>query len=194
MKKNLKSTRYCLLMLSLVGLLIASCGKDNSQINYGSNLIYMPQAAQAVNAGNSAYNIPGNQTDPRTYNFTRNGANIEIFLGVYLSGKIVDNPFGVDITTKPDTINTLISSGGLGSQVILMPSNIFVLPSHIDVYKGQNEANFKLSIDTGTLRSYTGQNLAVAVNIANPTVYKLNATLCTTIILLNVNSVFALLK
>jgi len=194
MKKNLKNTRYCLLMVSLVSLFIASCGKDDSHINYGSNLIYMPQAAQAVNAGNSAYNIPGNQTDPRTYNFTRNGANIEIFLGVYLSGKIVDNPFGVDITTKPDTINTLISSGGLGSQVILMPSNIFVLPSHIDVYKGQNEANFKLSIDTGTLRSYTGQNLAVAVNIANPTVYKLNATLCTTIILLNVNSVFALLK
>ena len=194
MKKNLKNIRYCLLMVSLLSLFIASCGKDDSRINYGSNLIYMPQAAQAVNAGNSAYNIPGNQTDPRTYNFTRNGANIEIFLGVYLSGKIVDNPFGVDITTKPDTINTLISSGGLGSQVILMPSNIFVLPSHIDVYKGQNEANFKLSIDTGTLRSYSGQNLAVAVNIANPTVYKLNATLCTTIILLNVNSVFALLK
>ena len=192
MKINFKNRTLHLFMVSLTSLLMVSCGVDDSQVNYGSNLIYMPQQSQAVNSSSASYNVPGTEVDLRTFNYKKDGSNIDVFLGIECAGKLVNKAFSADITTKPDTINLLIAAGKLGENVILMPSDMFTLPSHIDVIDGKSQATFSLSIDTLKLKTYSGKKLALAVSLANPTSYSLNSSLSTTIVLVNVNSLFGI--
>ena len=192
MKINFKNRTLHQLMVCLISLLLVSCGVDDSQVNYGYNLIYMPQQSQAINSSSVSYNVPGKEVDPRTFNYKKNGSNIDVLLGIECSGKVVNKTFSVDITTKPDTINSLIAAGTLGKNVILMPSDMYTLPSHIDVAEGKNQATFSLSIDSVKLKSYSGKKLALAVALNNPTTFSLNAPLSTTIVLVTVNSIFGI--
>ena len=190
MKKNIIKIAFQLFAYVISCFLFASCGEADSQLNYGINNIYMPQQAQTSSLSNVSYNVPGTEIDPRTFNFKREGSNINVFLGIKCSGKDVLKAFGADIITNPDTINLLITTGKLGKNVILMPSDIYTLPSHIDVPLGKSEANFNLSIDTVKLRAFAGMKLALAVSLVNPSMYQLNSSLSTTIILVSVNPIF----
>lgn len=189
MKPNIKI--LCITLLSMAIGSLSSCKKDDSKIAYGMSDIYMPQASNISGGVNNDYPVPSG-TDSSTYNYIIDTVNgkVDIILGASVSGEASSGGFTVNINTAADTINQLIAAGTLDSTTILMPASVYTLPSSLTVAPGQTGNTFFLSVDIAQLKQsqYAGKVLALAVALANPTKYQLNASISTTIVLVNVNS------
>ena len=185
MKPNIK-------ILFAVLLLVAACKKDDSKIIYGPSNIYMPQAINVSGGVTNDYPVP-NGTDTSTYNYVIDTVNhkADIILGAALSGEAASAGYTVDIQTNADTIAQLLATDVLDTTTtLLMPASLYTLPSSLTVAPGKTENTFFLSVDIAQLKQsqYAGKTLALAVKLANPSKYQLNAGISTTIVLLNVDA------
>jgi len=177
---------FFFLLLCAAGFM--GCEKNDSAAAFGVPTIYMPQAT--VSGGNNAnYPVPsGLDSATRNYVDDPKGGMLDVLLGVSRSGKVSNEAFAVDIKVNKDTINQLITAGMLDPSTILMPDDVYSLPSSVSVAAGHSSEYFFLALDKGKLKTYAGKKLAIAVGLANPSKYRLNPTLSTTIVIVNVNA------
>lgn len=175
--------------LCLFAFMLLACNKEETK--YGITNIFMPQAVNMSGGINANYTIPSG-TDSSTYNYQLDAQNkkINIILGVSRAGMQANEAFSVNIVTKTDTINQLLTSGILDTTTILMPSAMYTLPTDIAVAAGKSEATFNLSVDIDQIKQsqYAGKKLALAVSISSKGKYEVAPSLATTIVIVNVDA------
>ena len=80
---------------AMSAMLAVSCQKGDGEADYGNSLIYIPQAT--VSAGiDNYYNVPSGGAE-NTLNFGTTETDVDIYLGVMLSGKKAGSGFSVNI-------------------------------------------------------------------------------------------------
>jgi len=178
----------CFVLLTGVYL---SCKKDDSKLDYGYSKIYMPQAIFKSGGVNNNYPVPSG-TDSSTYNYEvdTKANRLNVILGASLSGPGT-GAFSVDVKADNDTIQKLFTTKVLDTALYkLMPAAMYTLPTNLTVDANVKSATFFLSIDIGQLKldQYAGKYLVLAVKLANPSKYELNASLSSTIVIIDVNA------
>lgn len=186
--KPIKNIIYSVVVLSV--FIFVSCEKDDSKIDWGIAKIYMPQASLVSGGLNNNYPVPLS-SGPGVKNYTIDssgtGNNINVILGVYRSGLQELKQYSVEVTVKNDTITQLITNSTL-QNAVLLPADAYTLPATINVPDGERETTFNLSINRNKLLQdpiYSGKKLALAVSITNPSMYELNTSLSTTIVIVS---------
>jgi len=182
--KRIFHTSAILVALLSVALLL-SCEKNDQDLDYGDAKIYMPQG---LSSGLN-YQVPkGLDSASRNYTLDTKNNQLNVILGVARSGKTTDEGYSVNISTKPDTINTLIASNVL-TNTVLLPAGLYKLPGNISVPEGQSAGTFLLSIDAAQLKSgYSGKKVALAVAISSPSKFALSAVNNKVIVIIDVNA------
>lgn len=188
MKLNIK---IVLLFIGVTGIVWVSCRKDDSSKDYGFSKIYMPQAIFKSGGVNNNYPVPSG-TDSSTYNYAVDNKDkkINIILGAAVSGP-GSGAYHVDIKVDNDTIQQLFNNKVLDTGLYkLMPADMYSVPAGLDVAAGAKGGTFYLSVNIAQLKQdkYVGKYLVLAVKIANPTQYELNAALSTTIVIIDINA------
>jgi hypothetical protein len=168
-------------------LAMASCTKPDSEQDFGTTSIYMPQAIIRSGGVNNQYPVPTG-TDSSTWNYRVDKASgkIEITLGAALSGP-GSEAFGADVRVDSDTLQRLFASGVFSATThVIMPATMYALPARVEGQKGARAGVFKLSVDHRALKAtgYAGKFLLVAVRLANPTTYPLNLSLSSSIVVI----------
>ena len=77
---------------------------------------------------------------------------------------------------------------GLFANGVLLEKNAYTIPSRITVPDGKNSASFFLTLDKAILSAdsrYAGKKLILAIKIQNPSRYKINTSLATTMIIVS---------
>lgn len=171
--------------LAAASVIFYSCDEPASEQEWGIAKVYMPQAS-LQSGSNHNYVVPSG-TNGFNKNYIIDNNSLNVVLGVYRSGLQPLEGFSVDIGTRADTVNQLLSDGVL-ADAILLPEDAYELPATISVPGGQREATFYLSINREKLQAdhpeAAGMDLVLAVNIANPSRYELNQSLSTTIVII----------
>lgn len=164
-------------MLVLPLLLANSCRRGDGDADYGNSYIYMPQAT--VNAGlDNHYNVPSGGAE-NTLNFEVSETDVEIYMGVLLSGKAESKGFSVNIVV--DEAKTGDAAASLGAAVL--PDSVYELPPYVDVAEGKNSEIFHLLVKKDFVAAAEGKYVLV-VGLADPSEYELspNATSVTVVI------------
>lgn len=160
--------RIISIIAALSTLLAVSCEKGDGDVDYGNSYIYIPQAT--ANGGiNNYYNVPSGGGE-NTYNFKANGENVDVFLGVLLSGKAEGKGFSVSIVESSDQSSE--AANALGASVL--PSSAYSLPTTVTVESGKNSASFALSLSKSFVQSESGIYV-LALGLANPSAYELSS-------------------
>lgn len=158
--------------LSLMIVTLFSCGEADSEKEWGSARIYMPQATY----GNNKYIVPnGGTIAQHNLNYAVSGDRVNIFLGVYRSGLMALEAYSVKINWSNP------SQAGY----TCLPEGVFTLPEQVSVISGNREKTFYLSVDLNFLRDNKGTNYSLAVSLSDPTNYSLNTDVSTTFVLIN---------
>jgi len=168
------------------------CTKDDANMDYGFTKIYMPQSVIRSGGTNNQYPVPTG-TDSSTWNYTIDKAKgkLNITMGASLSGPGMD-AYSVDIKVNNDTIQKLFNAKLLDPATnVIMPSNMFTIPSNLEVAQGKRSGFFTLSIDYVLLKSaaYRNKFLLVSVGFSNARTYELNAPLSTAIVVVDVSKI-----
>lgn len=184
MKLKIKSFIYASALIAVA--VFAGCEKNDKDLDYGDPKIYIPQSFTGAGLN---YTVPkGLDSASRNYIIDTKADRVNVLLGVLRSGQTNNDAYSVTITTKADTINTLISTNVL-TNTVLLPENMYKLPQTVSVPDGQSGASFLLSVDKTQLKAnYTGKKVALAVVASNPTKYKLNALNNKVIVIIDVNA------
>ena len=158
--------------LPLIMVTFCSCGEADSEKEWGSARIYMPQATY----GDNKYIVPNDGTATQhNLNYAVSGDRVNIFLGVYRSG-----------LTALEAYSVKISSGDAGqSGYTHLPEDVFTLPESVSVTAGNREKIFYLSVDLNFLRNNKGTNYSLAVSLSEPTNYELNPDISSSFVLIN---------
>lgn len=186
MKQITRHTVYFILFSIII--ISVSCKKQGNE-DWGITNVYMPQAAMSDGGRTNNYPVPWS-TANGTKNYVIDSVNnmVNIVLGVYRSGLQDKKSFSVEVAAKIDTTNKLITNGTVANAVIL-PSDVYTLPSTVTISKEQSEAIFYLKIDRKKLidkyPAYSGKKLILAVGIVNPSNFLVNTSLSTTIIIID---------
>ncbi len=180
-----------LLAVVITGVATISCEKAASEKEYGFQKIFMPQAIFKSGGTSNNYPVPSG-TDSSTYNYQvdTKDKKLNIILGAAVSGT-GNESFTVDIKVNNDTVQQLLSTNVLDPAVYkLMPASMYSLPANMEVEKGALSGSFNLSVDIAQLKldQYAGKYLVLAVQLANPSLYELNAALSTTIVIIDVDA------
>lgn len=178
-----------LLSVVLLACMFVACEKDASKTDFGSPLIYMPQA-QSTGGANLNYAVPSG-ADSATYNYKIDNQNnkVNVLLGVTRSGLQNLDAYSVSISANTDTIVQMLAANVLNpATTMVLPANSYTLPQSISVSAGQSSASFYLSIDKAQLKTYTGKKLALGVVLSNPSKYSLNPSKNKVIVIIDVNS------
>ncbi len=185
-----KTISYASLFLLLSAILsISACKKADSELDYGTTTIYMPQAVIRSGGVNNQYPVPTG-TDSSTWNYRIDAARsrMDISMGAALSGPGSD-AFSVEVRANNDTIQQLLAAGVFNPAThMLMPASMYTLPVKVEAVKGARAGFFKISVDYKALKTaaYAGKFLLLAVKFANPTTYQLNASLSSAIVVIDV--------
>jgi hypothetical protein len=185
MKLKIKSFVYTATLVALA--VFAGCEKNDKDLDYGNPKIYMPQSL--TSGSNLNYLVPkGLDSASRNYVIDVKADRVNVLLGVLRSGKTSNDAYSVSITTKADTINTLIANNVL-TNTVLLPESMYKLPQTVSVADGQDGTSFYLSIDKTQLKTnYTGKKVALAVVASNPTKYNLSPLNNKVIVIVDVNA------
>ena len=106
---------------AMSAMLAVSCQKGDGEADYGNSLIYIPQAT--VSAGiDNYYNVPSGGAE-NTLNFGTTETDVDIYLGVMLSGKKAGSGFSVNIVE--DSEASISAAAALGATVL--PSSAYEL-------------------------------------------------------------------
>lgn len=191
----MKSSFILKLFILILGVnFFWACEEADSEKEWGNSYIYMPQAMLLSEGLNNNYIVPTQINGINNYKIEQN--TLQVFLGVYRSGLEVLEDFAVDVSVNNDTCVYCIAGAMLPeadeafavyANAILLPADMYSLPPIVSVDAGQRRKNFYLSIDREKLEAnktgYTGKDLVLAVKISNPTRYKLNSSLSTTMVI-----------
>lgn len=164
-------------------LIITSCEEADSDLDWGTPGLYMPQATS------NAYSVPleGNPAN-QNYEIDLATNTLEIFLGAYRSGSGVSSSATVNVITDADTVNQLITDGVI-SNAVLLPSDVYALPNDVTISSGQQFDTFRLSIDLLKLNvdygDLIGKKLVLAVGLDGTSGIELNESLSTTVIIID---------
>ncbi len=177
--------------IALLYVLLSGCDKKST--NYGLNVIYMPSSA--VSGGlNLNYPVPAG-LDSATYNFTKDSLNnkVTVFLGVSVSGQQASNGFTVKVSVNKDTTNQIIAGKSIAN-AILLPDNLYSLPTSVTVPANMNSASFNLQIDDyNSFKTICkGKMALLTVVINSPSNYSLNTNLNKTVVIIDVNKLIGI--
>lgn len=179
------------ILINCLTLIMVSCQKDDSKIQYGISKIYMPQAIVQSGGVNNNYPVPSG-TDSSTYNYEieSKSSRLNVILGANLSGP-ASGGYTVDVRVDNDSVNQLLASGAFDTSTYkLMPASMYTLPAQLSVPAGARGGTFYLGLDIGSLKSdsFAGKYLVLAVQLTSPSKYTLDTMLSTTLVIVNVNS------
>lgn len=105
-------------------------------------------------------NVPG-------VDFTQTPDSITVPIHLSFSDA-VPRRFTVTLSPNDDTINAMIASGKLDSAVLLA-GNRYIIPQRADVLFGHDHYDVNLTVSTTALERNYGKNLALALELSNPT-------------------------
>jgi hypothetical protein len=175
----------------LTSVFFSACDKADSELEYGFPLIYMPQSTMFSGGLSNNYQVPGGSTIHPNYSIDDATGNVNIILGVYRAGLQELEQFTVEIYSRVDTVNQIVTDG-IVTNGALLPADLYSFPSTATVTGGSRETTFHLTLDGAKLNSnypeLAGKTLIVAIGLRNPSKYKLNEALATTVVLINANS------
>lgn len=176
---------FSVLLVTALGL--SGCKKsDDNGLVFGNNVIYMPQALQSGGISLN-YLVPnGSDSATRNYDIDRAGNRLQIILGVSRSGMQSSPGFSVEVAGNPDTVTQAIANGALSA--VMLPDKDYSMPQTVTVPPGQTETTFLLSVDLDQLEAFSGQKVALAVKLSNPSKYSLNAGYSETIVIIDVDA------
>ncbi|MET0573814.1 MAG: DUF1735 domain-containing protein [Pedobacter agri] len=182
-QKNISS----LLLIVLTTVLLLSCEKNDQDQDYGDPKIFIPQSL--TSGSNLNYFVPkGLDSASRNYIIDVKNNQVIVLLGVYRSGKVKDDSYSVNISTRPDTVNTLIASNLL-TNTVLLPEGLYKLPSSVTVPDGKNATSFYLAINSSLLKAnYSGKRVALAVAATNASKFSLSPVNNIVIVIIDVNA------
>ena len=186
--------QIAVLIALMATIVLVGCEKNDSETPFGDSVIYIPQATVG-NGQNQIYMVPSGK-DKNTYNFRVDtlGKIVKVFLGVTRSGLDTYKAYSVDVSTRTDTIATLIANGLINppSTTILpvevLPLTDYNLPTTVSVIDGKYSEGFYLAIKLDALKTYAGKKVALCVVISNPTNYTLSTVNNKVIILIDVDA------
>jgi len=192
MKIHVKQIAVLIALMAMI--VLVGCEKNDSETPFGDSVIYIPQATVG-NGQNQIYMVPSGK-DKNTYNFRVDtlGKIVKVFLGVTRSGLDTYKAYSVDVSTRTDTVATLIANGLINppSTTILpvevLPQTDYNLPTTVSVTDGKYSEGFYLAIKLDALKTYAGKKVALCVVISNPTNYTLSTVNNKVIILIDVDA------
>ncbi len=161
-----------------------------SDLQWGDAKVYMPQASLLDGGLTNRYPVPFN-SDWVAHNYTYDSISqvLNIVLGVYRSGLQDLEAFSVNVTADPvssaeEALNT--------PKGVVLPVEVYSLPSEIQVESGKREATFFLTVDLKKLIELNPINASrrfvLTVGISNPSKYELNEKLSKTTVVINTSS------
>ena len=176
-----------IILTFLASVMLLSCEKNDKDLDYGDPKIFIPQSL--TSGSNLNYFVPkGLDSASRNYIIDFKNNQVNVLLGVYRSGKVKDDSYSVSISTRPDTVSTLIANNIL-TNTVLLPEGLYKLPSSVTVPDGKNAASFYLSINSSLLKAnYSGKRVALAIAASNASRYSLNAVNNKVIVIVDVNA------
>lgn len=158
-----------------------SCQKGDGEADYGNSLIYIPQAT--VSAGiDNYYNVPSGGAE-NTLNFGMSETDVNVYLGVMLSGKKTGTGFSVSVVEDSDA--SVAAAAGLGATVL--PSSAYELPSVVNVVSGRNSGTFNLSVRKAFVMESVG-TYVLALRLADPSAYELSSKATSVVVVMDVDS------
>lgn len=165
-----------------------SCQKGDGDAEYGNALVYIPQAFTNGTIDN-IYPVPSGDAE-NTYNFKVDGESVNVYLGVYRSGKLDGS--AVKVTVAADASASSAQAAALGAKV--MPGSLYSLPATAQVEAGENACTFFLTIPKSELTkpANAGQVYVLCVRISDPSAYKLNEDGSVVVVKLDVDALKAL--
>lgn len=174
------------LLILLVIATFAACEKDISEEKIGIEKVYIPQSI-SVNTTDNNYQVPGAVNYGAAVNFKDDVTNnkVLVYLGVAKSGEQETQAFTVDLSSRADTINQLITGG---ATFVLLPSTAYTLPANVSLAAGQSSVSFNMAIDRTMLKTYAGKKVATCVTLSNPSRYMLNTSASKVIVIIDVNA------
>ena len=165
--KNIVKVISSLFMITI----LFSCADIDSEKEWGTALIYIPQATY----GDNNYTVPNDGSqEQNNLNYSVSDNKVNIFLGVYRSGLMPLEGYSVKIFSED-----IVLSG-----YEPLPQNVYVLPDNISVPDGSREKTFYLSVDLDFLRNNEDTDYALSVKITDPTRYMLNESISTVNVLI----------
>lgn len=177
---------FTIFSIVAASLLTISCTKGDGEADYGNQFVYIPQATASGGIDN-IYNVPSGGGE-NTYNFSVAGDNVNVFLGVMVSGKAAVDAFTVNV--ESDDAAAKAKADELGAKVL--PSSAFTLPSKVEVGQGKNGTTFNLSIQKSAIVS--GEVFVSAVRISNPSKYQLSEKNTEVLVVIDCTSLLGLIK
>ncbi len=165
---------------AMSAMLAVSCQKGDGEADYGNSLIYIPQAT--VSAGiDNYYNVPSGGAE-NTLNFGTTETDVDIYLGVMLSGKKAGSGFSVNIVE--DSEASIFAAAALGATVL--PSSAYELPSVVNVASGRNSGTFSLVLHKEFVMENDG-TCVLALRLADPSAYKLSSKATSVVVVIDVD-------
>lgn len=159
-------------MSLLAASLLFACGKyqELADASYPDQVLYMPTAGTLYHITRSPDTSPDTWQVPTPGNPYRfridEGANkVIIPLGAVRGGINNAGSVMINITNRPDTVNTLIDDAALTAQ--LLPQSAYTLPSSVTLADGKGAVTFDVVIDRAFLLSNLGQSYAIGVRISS---------------------------
>lgn len=119
------------------------------------------------NVGLSIKSDNGTIMVPKGENFSVSPENLTIPVEITFSDA-VPKRFNVNVSVDNDTITKLINAGKLPNTVLL-PSQFYKIPSNVDIGFGMEKYDFDLVVDITAVERNYGKNLALAVELSDPT-------------------------
>lgn len=166
---------------AMSAMLAVSCQKGDGEADYGNSLIYIPQAT--VSAGiDNYYNVPSGGAE-NTLNFGTTETDVDIYLGVMLSGKKAGSGFSVNIVE--DSEASISAAAALGATVL--PLSAYELPSVVNVASGRNSGTFSLVLHKEFVME-NGGTCVLALRLADPSAYKLSSKATSVVVVIDVDS------
>lgn len=185
----MKTKIFYIITVLFFAIGFVACNDGEGDADYGFGYIYMPQATISGGLNNNYY-VPSGSGE-YTYNFkvdlTAN--KVKVILGVLRSGDIGNSAYTVDVISRIDTTNQIITSGAI-SNALILPTSLYSLPNSVSVSGSESGTSFYLEIPIDALKmdQYTDKNLVLTVGLANPTAFQLSPKNTSTVVIINVNS------
>lgn len=185
MKNAIKNRGWLYIVMLLLAL--TACETNDNEKEWGIPKIYMPQAA-IVNGGlTPLYPVPlGNNPSTENYVIDSTTNTLKITLGVYRSGLQPLESYAVSVKADIEATDSAVTTISRG---VVLPADVYSLPSSISVPDGEREAIFTLDVDLNKLienyPDYGANKFVLVVAISDPTKYELNPQLSKTIVVID---------
>ena len=173
-------------------ILFVSCSKDDdNEVEWGTTTVYMPQAIMLNGGTNNNYPVPlNNNPSTRNYILDTVAQKVSVVLGVSRSGLQSLQGFTVKVETYLDTTSKIITAGAIANAVLL-PQDLYTLPTEVSVPEGKREEIFYLIIDRAKLiQNYSHLNgkklvLTVGINSSDKNNLVINKSLSKTVVIID---------